>query len=193
MILTSKLVNGYRVLVDEKAEIKEDDICFFDCGYAAGIHKYDKSGHIEDWNKIIFADPELGFDLPVVPDWEKWEVGKMAIQCADNISRVSSDHWMGVRTGFHEGHNANKAKWTDEDLRKAMDYASRITNNRLKYIEDYIQSLQKLPKVIEVEEEENGIVINKKFPISVRSKVKLKLITNSKGLKEPVIKNVIWE
>jgi hypothetical protein len=33
-------------------------------------------------------------------------------------------------------------QYTEEDLRKAMKYASEITNNKMKYMEDYIQSLQ---------------------------------------------------
>ena len=34
-------------------------------------------------------------------------------------------------------------KYTEDDLKKAMNYASQITNNKIKYIEDYINSLNK--------------------------------------------------
>ncbi len=34
-------------------------------------------------------------------------------------------------------------KYTEDDLKKAMNYASQITNNKMKYIEDYINSLNK--------------------------------------------------
>jgi len=35
--------------------------------------------------------------------------------------------------------------YTEEQVRAAMKYASEITNNKMKYMEDYIQSL-KQPK-----------------------------------------------
>jgi len=34
-------------------------------------------------------------------------------------------------------------KYTEEDMRRAMKYASEITNNKMKYMEDYINSLKK--------------------------------------------------
>lgn len=34
-------------------------------------------------------------------------------------------------------------KYTEDDLKKAMNYASQITNNKMKYIKDYINSLNK--------------------------------------------------
>jgi hypothetical protein len=34
-------------------------------------------------------------------------------------------------------------KYTEEDIRRAMKYASEITNNKMKYMEDYINSLNK--------------------------------------------------
>ena len=35
----------------------------------------------------------------------------------------------------------NDRKYTEEDIRRAMKYASEITNNKMKYVEDYINSL----------------------------------------------------
>ena len=52
------------------------------------------------------------------------------------------------RKAFVKGYNqcqedmADK-KYTEDDLKKAMNYASQITNNKMKYIEDYINSLNK--------------------------------------------------
>jgi hypothetical protein len=41
---------------------------------------------------------------------------------------------------------AKETLYTEEQVRKAMKYASEITNNKMKYMEDYIQSLKKLKK-----------------------------------------------
>ena len=55
--------------------------------------------------------------------------------------------------GFCDGYKKSqeKFKYTEEDLRKAMKYASEITNNKMKYMEDYIQSLSqpKMPNAFE--------------------------------------------
>jgi len=34
-------------------------------------------------------------------------------------------------------------RYTEVDMRRAMKYASEITNNKMKYMEDYINSLNK--------------------------------------------------
>jgi len=50
------------------------------------------------------------------------------------------------KEGFIKGYNkAKETLYTEQQLRFAMKYASEITNNKMKYMEDYIQSL-KQPK-----------------------------------------------
>ena len=46
--------------------------------------------------------------------------------------------------GYTQCQEDNKdKKYTEEDMRRAMKYASEITNNKMKYMEDYINSLNK--------------------------------------------------
>ena len=48
-----------------------------------------------------------------------------------------SDHW------HQQAMEMSRYKYTEEDIRRAMKYASEITNNKMKYVEDYINSLNK--------------------------------------------------
>ncbi len=44
--------------------------------------------------------------------------------------------------GYTQCQEDNKdKKYTDEDIRRVMKYASEITNNKMKHMEDYINSL----------------------------------------------------
>lgn len=54
-----------------------------------------------------------------------YSVDKMAIESADKNSRITSDHWMGVRTGYHLGFKAHQELVKDklftlDDMRKAI-------------------------------------------------------------------------
>lgn len=45
-----------------------------------------------------------------------YSIEKMAIEAADKNSKGTSDHWMGVRTGYHLGFNAHKELVKDKLL-----------------------------------------------------------------------------
>jgi hypothetical protein len=70
----------------------------------------------------------------------------------EEIEQLAEKHYTQItlsqRTAFKLGYTqcqedmADK-KYTEDDLKKAMNYASQITNNKMKYIEDYINSLNK--------------------------------------------------
>ncbi len=50
----------------------------------------------------------------------------------------------GFNFGYTQCQEDNMEKrYTEEDMRRAMKYASEITNNKMKYVEDYINSLNK--------------------------------------------------
>ncbi len=50
----------------------------------------------------------------------------------------------GFVDGYSQCQEDNIEKiYTEVDMRRAMKYASEITNNKMKYIEDYINSLNK--------------------------------------------------
>lgn len=58
-----------------------------------------------------------------------YSIEKMAIEAADKNSKGTSDHWMGVRTGYHLGFNArkelvkDKLLITDKDLLDFLYFA----------------------------------------------------------------------
>ena len=70
----------------------------------------------------------------------------------EEIEQLAEKHYTQItlsqRTAFKLGYNQcqedmTDKKYTEDDLKKAMNYASQITNNKMKYIEDYINSLNK--------------------------------------------------
>lgn len=194
MNLTPKLVDGYTVLVDENTEIKEG-ICLRYVQDIPYIMKYDKGIDHKQY-KIIFADPELNLDLPIVPDWEQFHVEELAIKKFSN-----SQFHTTYRIGFIEGYNEYKdKKYTEEDLIKAMimyiEQYKDVSKSAIQIRMDIIQSLKKLLKYIVVESEDVWIdtpqgKINKTWQGLPMSKEKL--ITLPNGDVTGVIKEVIWE
>jgi hypothetical protein len=186
MKLKFEPVNGYGVLVDEKAEIKKGD-WLLEKGLI--INQFPNYlTDLSDCNKIIFAEKELGLDVPVF-EWRDFEINELA-EDETNIrilrhktpSQISRQYY----EGFIQGYKSNPAKFTEEDLRKAMDYVSQITNNRLKYIDDYVKSLQKYPKYVVMETE----IVD--FAAPDRIDYDYKLFTNSEGKQQGTVKELIW-
>ena len=69
----------------------------------------------------------------------KEEIEQLARKCGTRYNG-----YFGYINGYTQCQENNKdKKYTEEDLKKAMNYASQITNNKMKYIEDYINSLNK--------------------------------------------------
>jgi hypothetical protein len=193
MKLKFELVNGYGVLVDEEVEINEGDLILVNykiktckentSSWDRGTPKIyiknpigteDTYYNIGLCKKIIFAEKELNLEDVLVFEWRDFEVWQKSKEVK---------HWgQFASTSFVKGYKSNPAKFTEEDLRKAMDYASQITNNRLKYIDDYVKSLQKYPKWVVMESddwEEYGEIYT--------------LLTNSEGKQQGTVKELIWE
>jgi hypothetical protein len=177
MKLKFELLNGFGVLVDEEAEIREGDWFFLDMTdndrpnelHQMGTNKKSKTGGINFSNntawtqccfKIIFAEKELGLDVPVF-EWRDFEVEKLAeTSYGEKESDANTDVTFalakGYINGFKDGHKSNPAKYTEEDLRKAIEMARRHDVNLhsgrgctlIPQInnEEIIQSLQKYPK-----------------------------------------------
>ncbi len=189
-------VNGYGVLVDENIECPEDSrVWNISLKTNMVFRGYRKDfGHNADTTvrQIIFAEKELNLEGVPVFEWRDFEVEKLAKK-----SLPDDTDWQ-KRIAFVQVYKSNPAKYTEEDLRKAMDYASQITNNRLKYIDDYVKSLQKYPKYVVMESEivsllPTGSHIIKKEDVSKTFKTDLKLFTNSEGKQEGIVKELIWE
>jgi len=60
-------------------------------------------------------------------------------ECKDSIGQT----WCCNQCGLPYDTRKSDKKYTEEDMRRAMKYASEITNNKMKYVEDYINSLNK--------------------------------------------------
>ena len=190
MKLKTEVVNGYLVLVDEEEEIIAGDLILWNGKVKTAID----TEYIHPSHKIIFAEKELNLEGVPIFEWREFALSLEIIPKATEFVKTKvkmSSQAPGVLIGFVEGYKSNPAKYTEEDLRKAMDYASQITNNRLKYIDDYVKSLQKYPKYVVMESEEVEVPY---FDESGSSKISgFKLFTNSEGKQQGTVKELIWE
>ncbi len=175
-------IKGLGVLVDESAEIKEGMLGFnggLEIGsQPIGIHfgeDFKPTGY--PYWKVIFAEKELNLDVPVF-DWREFEVEQTAINWYKDKHPDSTK--VNERSiSFIAGHVHNKAKYTEEDLKKAIELAGQVDSNGepdgLSY-DEIIQSLKKTPKYVVMESEIE----------------EFKLIT-SEGKQKGIIKEIIYK
>ena len=84
--------------------------------------------------------------VPDIRNMVEDDIEKLAREYFTDTNPSESVYQNGLHIGFKAGYNkAKETLYTEEQLRSAMKYASEITNNKMKYMEDYIQSL-KQPK-----------------------------------------------
>jgi len=171
MKLKFELVNGYGVLVDEEEEIIAGDLILWNGKVKTAID----TEYIHPSHKIIFAEPELNLDGVPVFEWRDFEVWQKSKEVK---------HWgQFASTAFVKGYKSNPAKYTEEDLRKAISMARDYSADVVGYQKDeIIQSLQKYPKYVVMESddwEEYG--------------ERYKLFTNSEGKQQGTVKQLIWE
>lgn len=187
-------INGYGVLVDESAEIKHDD---FYLDLDTNIIYYLVTKPNGNAAKIIFAEKELNLDVPVLPNWREWEVEQEALYFLELQPKqiLTKDKEIGLLTGFIAGYNHNKAKYTEEDLKEALFAALNhdkeeccVTHTRDSIVRSVIQSLQKYPKYVVMENEQTW----EDFKNGDYQIERPKLITNSEGKQEGIIKELIW-
>jgi hypothetical protein len=206
-----EFINGYGVLVDREAEIKKDEfyISWEDSYTTPKWVIYCKSTGLNGKNpmKIIFAEKELGLDVPTF-EWRNFEVEKLAESSygekeSDANTDVTFALAKGYINGFKEGYKSNPAKFTEEDLRKITQAAFVVMSNPETVIADFdrwfekrLQSLEKTPKYVVMEME----VVNDfgepysfdDIDFGVEKEYRPKLFTNSDGKQQGVIKELIW-
>jgi len=197
MKLKFELVNGLGVLVDEKEEIISGDLILWNGKVKTAIDTtYTHPSH-----KIIFAEKELGIDVPVF-EWRDFEVEKLAIKEFPHDTGMS----IVARGAFRKGYKSNPAKYTEEDLRKAIEMARRHDVNLhsgrgctlIPQInnEEIIQSFQKYPSYIVMSMEAiNDFGEPYSFDdidFGVEKEYRFKLFTNSNGKQQGTIKEIIW-
>jgi hypothetical protein len=148
-----KIINtgDYLLIVDE-SEIKEGD-WYIDLNLKQIFSKSNPQISKIEWQKKIIGHLPLNnspilegvYLLPEIEDGtNKFLNDEINYWYHETGSLVSEKI---VRRAFSIGLKAkDKYKYTEEDLRKAMKYASEITNNKFHYMDKYIQSLQQ-PKM----------------------------------------------
>jgi hypothetical protein len=212
MKLKFELVNGHGVLVDEEAEIKSDEFYIsWEDDYATPKWViYCKSTGLNGKNpmKIIFAEKELGLDVPVF-EWRDFEMKKKSlIECENTFStQLAMDWWI-------KGYKSNPANYTESDLRKAFNAGSdyeyaKFYDGHIGYSdgrtikepneEQFIQSLEKYPKYVVMDSkdfcniERGNCACSERFIDCQNQSLKAILFTNSEGKPEGTVKELIWE
>jgi len=154
MKLKFELVNGYGILVDEEANIRKGDIFYLED--ANVIAKYETVEPIKESVKIIFAEIELGLDLPVF-EWREFEILEKIQHILDK--KAKEDNKIDLNAygnGLIDCYKSNPAKFTEEDLRKAIELTLIDAEKSVIWSATYhyhlskkiIQSLQKYPKYV---------------------------------------------
>jgi len=208
MKLKFELVNGYGILVDREVKIDKDDfyISWEDSYTTPKWVIYCKSTGLNGKNpmKIIFAEKELGLDVPIF-EWRDFEVENNP-NIHDWVQEVilkEGKYWNDqdalepVYYGIIKGYKSNPAKYTEEDLRKAIEMARDYPADVVGYQKDeIIQSLQKYPKYVVMEMK----VVNDfgepysfdDIDFGVEREYRPKLFTNSDGKSQGTVKELIW-
>ena len=156
--------DNYLLVVDE-SEIKEGDLVL---SKLYEIISFGKNFTESLYKKVIAHLPLNGSPIlkgvDLLPPLEEDEVEKLAKKYTEETQ--SSRMKRVWKAGYNQA--KEKYKYTEEDLRKAMKYASEITNNKMKYMEDYIQSLSQ-PKMPIGFERELVNIMGKGEPITERN------------------------
>lgn len=185
--------NGYGLLIDDSASFYPE---YNDPSNIITISKIGKHYAVDNYWKIIFAAPELNLEgVPLLPDYKEWEVEQLAKQ------RYGDDMYLFAqqRDGFIEAYKHKKAKYTEEDLGNLWDFCAYNKGS----FQEGLQSLQKIPKYIVMESDEKFTCYNCnagnlsknnycKSNCNIHSKLEPKLITNSEGKQEGIIKEIIY-
>ena len=174
---------GYGALVDENVATKDGDLCFAILSRQV-FENINPNLNSPDKCKIVLAEEELNLaGVPVLPNWRLWEVEQMQA----NGQPVVLKDWFGGRLGaiFVET-GAGKGDKMQKYSRPIEPTTELSTTN------EAIKPIEPTPKYIVVETEEllgdEGIIAIAFGEPGYR----IKLITNSKGKQECVIKEIIY-
>ena len=211
MKLKFELVNGYGILIDEEAEIKEGDLIFDSdikrIVVADSLKVITSTKRYCDYyHKIIFAEKELGLDVPVF-EWRDFEPNENSLlSMFYNVCKATYpefDEWIEAKEYKKWLNKSNPAKYTEEDLRKITQAAFVVMSNPETVIADFdrwfekrLQSLEKTPKYVVMKME----VVNDfgepysfdDIDFGVEKEYRPKLFTNSEGKQQGIIKELIW-
>lgn len=168
-----KINEQHYVIVDESLEIKENSYFFANKGlrYCIRVDKNttcsfitlnkngQEEGHFHTWKGIVIYSTLFLHDVPLIA-LEEIEEAINGYSLIDNAQEVADLLYnpekhkdssikglfsVAYQEGFQAHQELSKDKlFTITDMIRAMRYASEITNNKLKYIKDYIEAL--LPK-----------------------------------------------
>lgn len=136
-----------------------------------------------DKEMVLFAEKELGLDVPVF-EWRDFDIEKLANEKLEfSFNKVA----------FIQGYKSNPAKYTESDLRKAIELALIDAEKSVLWSVNYhiclsnkiIQSLQKYPKYVVIENEDMEFGVEKEY--------RPKLFTNSEGKQQGILKELIWD
>lgn len=196
MKLKFELVNGYGVLLENK--LISDGESYLDYtnknihtwNMGKGIHK----GKSCWCDVILFAEKELNLEGVPVFDWRDFEIEQeFNKNWFSKYAKFDSD----IGKSFSEGYKSNPAKYTEEDLSNAMIMLSgwmlnskNSSENIMDHIDRIIQSLQKYPKYVVMESKE--IKGYTEDGLDYVENYEPKLITNSEGKQEGIIKEIIY-
>ena len=200
MKLKFELIYGYGVLVDEKAEINKGDyVTYQRDGLCITKIINTFESHRTDCNKIIFAEKELGLDVPVF-EWRDFKIGKLAEKSSE-LQKVSYTipHAETYKHGFIDGYKSNTAKYTGTDMliirNKLVDFLPvgevsswdmiQAIKKYTEWLDEYLDSIQKHPKYVVMENEDMEFGVEKEYSP--------KLFTNSEGKQQGILKELIWD
>jgi hypothetical protein len=163
MKLKFELVNGYGILVDQEAEIKEGEwaIEMYN-GESKTIQQlkfHDENGntwYVRRMNmncgkndleahKIIFAEQELKLEGVPVFEWRDFEVEKLANEKYNDPLMFSNGNIK--KLGFIEGYKSNPAKYTENDLMILSNFIIEFYEYQMEnkhFIDKYGFSVDKL-------------------------------------------------
>lgn len=219
---SAEIKQGYKILCDEKIQIADSSIFVIrtckeiNNGWIMTEELDGQGENPKHTSKIICAEKELNIDVPILPNFREWEVEQLADNAypttIDSYSLSGFDESEALKIAFVRGYDHNKAKYTEEDLRKVAQAAFTVKSNNSTIIEDFnnwfakrVQSFERKPKYIELDSEScleckgDGIYIdgdNDKLecPVCDRGKsFQSKLIINSENKKEVIIKEIFYE
>lgn len=162
-------VNGYGILVDENAEIREGDFVFtedlvhypamFPINKTRDFFRCFETEHYKDVPstyfvgiegmfselsrciKVIFAEPELNINVPVF-NWREWEVQQKAYNWLyDNEKNMPKGYPLKpMEYGFIAGYNHNKAKYTKEQVRSLVaSVTESLSHNEPEEFEEWFE------------------------------------------------------
>jgi hypothetical protein len=209
MRLKFELFNGYGALIDENLVLNKGNLYIdrdgkiktvgkTEGGLIYSIEDMDEDGfnhHYFDRNceimgKIIFAEKELGIDVPVF-EWRDFEVEKFAEKEFPHNTGMS----IVARGAFKKGYKSNQPKYTEEDLQKAFHAGEERILKReyekgLSELDSYTnlkKSLQKYPQYVVMEETISLYKGNGTYGSIIP-----RLYTNSDGKQQGKIQEIIW-